>query len=181
MTRFGALVVGFSLNRLAPSHRQGNNISTSLGINASTSITNIMPFTVEQLLTVQPPAPPLYPAFDALRRTHSSSSANENYDYIDPADLQSISSAEIASFRKHINSMSPPFVFHSNLTVPFRGTRLMTEGDVTAYLETQVIPAAWETVLLLVPPTDRVYDLLTMRQRNFNVSAVTSSDQSCCR
>lgn len=171
MTRFGGFGVGFSRNPLAPSHRQGNNVSTSHRINDDcTSITNIMPFTVEQLLAAQPPPPPLYPEFDPLRPTHSSSSANENYDYIDPADLQSISSAEIASFRKHINSMSPPFMFHSNVTVPFRGTRLMTEGDVTAYLETQVIPAAWETVLLLVPPTDRVYDLLTMRQRNFSVS-----------
>lgn len=28
----------------------------------------------------------------------------------------------------------------------------MTERDVTAYLETQVMPAARETILLLVPP-----------------------------
>lgn len=140
-----------------------------------------MPFTVKQLLAVQPPPPPLYPDWDPLRPTHSSSSINESYDYIDPDWLEAIAVSDIVSFRNYINAMSPPFMFHSSLTVPYRGTRLMSEGDVTAYLENQVIPAAWETILMMVPPTDRIYDLITMRQKNLGVSHVPSTYVSCSR
>lgn len=74
-------------------------------------------------------------------------------------------------------------MFHSNLTVPFHGTRLMSEDDMTAYLETQVISAPWETILLMVPATDWLYDLITMRQQNLGVSRVppTCPLSPCCR
>lgn len=77
--------------------------------------------------------------------------------------------------------MSPGVSFTTVLKLPFRGTCLMTEADVTSYLDTQVIVAAWEAVLKMVPPTNRAYDLMTVRQMKLGVgSAPLISDFIFC-
>lgn len=65
--------------------------------------------------------------------------------------------------------MSGKVSFDSELKLPFRASSLTNEADVAIYLETQVIIAAWETVIEMVPTTERNYDLMTLRQMHMGV------------
>lgn len=124
---------------------------------------------VQEFLSLPPDTPP--PVIRPPHPTHIPSSANSEYDYIDPARLAPLRSEVLDQFRSFIRSMSPAVSFISVHKLPFRGTCLMTEADVASYLDTQVIVAAWEAVLKIVPPTDRTYDLMTIRQMYLGVSA----------
>lgn len=128
-----------------------------------------VPLSLQEFLRVSPDTPP--PVIRTPGLTHISSSTNSDYDYIDPSILVPLHPGVIDQFRSFIRSISPAIPFTTALKLPFLGTCLMTEADVTSYLNTQVIVAAWEAVLKLVPPTNRTYDLATIRQMKLGVSS----------
>lgn len=111
-----------------------------------------------------------------LRPAHSSSRNNNDYRPIETDMLLSMDIRLVNMFRAFITSMSPTVSFDSTLKLPFDGSSLTTEADVTTYLETQVIISAWQVVLQMVPPTDRMYDLMTMRQMYLAVRVVFQSN-----
>lgn len=112
--------------------------------------------TTDQLLAILPKiAPP---------STYTSSKMNHDYASIHLEFLDRVHPCVITRFRKFLNDMSRSVSFDSELKMPFRGSSITTEGNITSYLESQVIQAAWEAVLEMVPPTKREYDLLTVRQ-----------------
>lgn len=136
--------------------------------------------TVTEFLAVIPPSPTtssfslcLFPALWSHRPPHNkfclacpSSGNNSDYEPIHPQTLVPLAAPHIDKFRKFITSMSPSVTFDSPHQIPFDGSGLVNEGDVNAYLTTQVIAAAW----LAVQQMMTINNLMTIRQRYFEVS-----------
>lgn len=131
--------------------------------------TGLFSLSLQEFLRLSPDTPP--PVIRASGPTYVSSSTNINHDPIDLRRLAPLHSLVIDQFRTFIRSVSPDITFTSVCKMPFRGTCLMTEADVTSYLDTQVIVAAWEAVLRMVHPTERTYDLMAIRQMKLGVSS----------
>lgn len=131
--------------------------------------------------SLRPFGSPFQPAsgHNHLHVTHSSSKHNEAYDPIDPQTLEPFEIYEIDKFRAFITSMSPAVTFAFPHQIPFDGCALTNEGDVTAYISTQVISAAWLAVLRMVPPRNRQFDLLTIRKLYLEVTRPPPS-AICC-
>lgn len=131
----------------------------------------LIPFTLSpaQLLAVVPqPASFSISAFLSYdvpvnRPAHSSSKKNQEYDSILPSSLVRISDQLLIRFKQFVASMSPDVTFNSELKLPFHASSLTNEVDVIIHLETPAIIAAWETVLAMVPTSERNYELMAMR------------------
>lgn len=130
-------------------------------------------YTLKQLLDhpLQTPSAPSGISVGVLaaqtnRPTHSSARALE-YEWIDETTLHTILGVEIAIFRKRIQSMDSVKFGHS-LALPWEASPMLSEGCVTAYLDAQVLGAAWQAVLQLLPK-DRDYDLQMVKQASTSV------------
>lgn len=84
------------------------------------------------------------------------------YEWIDETTLHTILGIEIASFRTRVQSMESIKFGHS-LALPWEASPMLSEGCVTGYLDAQVLGAAWQAVLQLLPK-DRDYDLQMVKQ-----------------
>lgn len=131
-------------------------------------------YTLKQLLDhpVQTPSAPSGISAGVLaaqtnRPTHSSARALQ-YEWIDETTLHTILGVEIANFRKRIDSMESIKFGHS-LALPWEASPMLSEGCVTGYLDAQVLGAAWQAVLQLLPK-ERDYDLQMVKQVPATVS-----------
>lgn len=146
--------------------------TASLDVCPASPLSEQLPLTAQELLAILPNTAPACVAGlsgvsgAAIRPApaHTSSKCNHNYESIPQTSLVRVAGEEITRFRTFLKSMSKSVLFDSVMKLPFDASTITTEGDVTAYLQSQVIMAAWQAVLEMVPPTKREYDLLTVRQ-----------------
>lgn len=69
----------------------------------------------------------------------------------------------------HLMSEHTKISFKDPLALPWEGCSMVSEAMVTSYLDTQVLFAAWQAVLRMVPAT-RDYDLEMVKQAPVDVS-----------
>lgn len=136
-------------------------------------------FTVQQLLAhTIPVAPPpssrscgSRPVPNSLGRpSHSSSKLNEKYEPILAESLYPDTPAIVSDFRDRIRAISraATITFQDPLVLPWDACSMLSEGMVTSYLDTQVLFAAWQAVLRMVPAI-RNYDLEMVKQAPIEV------------
>lgn len=136
-------------------------------------------FTVQQLLAHTPPVAPTpssrscgsRPAPNALGRpSHSSSKLNEKYEPILAESLYPEAPVIVSDFRDRIRAISraATITFQDPLVLPWDACSMLSEGMVTSYLDTQVLFAAWQAVLRMVPAI-RNYDLEMVKQAPIEV------------
>lgn len=125
-------------------------------------------YTIKQLLDypLQTPSPPSGVSIALLeaqtnRPTHSSARAMD-FETIEETTLRPILGIEIANFREQIQSMESIRFSHS-MAIPWEASPMMSEGCVTGYLDAQVLGAAWQAVLQMLPK-ERDYDLQMVKQ-----------------
>lgn len=135
------------------------------------------PFTVQQLLayTVHAAKPPSsrscgFVTNQSSRPAHSSSKRNEEYEPILSFSLYPIHPVVVGAFRTRVLSISATsqILFKDPLTLPWDGCSMVSEGMVTAYLDTQVLFAAWQAVLRMAPAV-RNFDLEMVKQAPIDV------------
>lgn len=126
-------------------------------------------FTVQQLLAyqIQPPPSPSGLIVAALaakikRQTHNSSAASLKYDPILDHSLRKIPALVIDKFRARIAAMAS-VKFDHPISLPWDASPMLSEGSVTGYLDSQVLIAAWQAVLQMLP-LQREYDLQMVKQ-----------------
>lgn len=125
-------------------------------------------YTLKQLLDhpLQTPSAPSGISAGVLaaqrNRPTNSSAKPLQYEWIDETTLHTILGVEIANFRKRIQSMESVKFGHS-LAPPWEASPMLSEGCVTGYLDAQVLGAAWQAVLQLLPK-ERDYDLQMVKQ-----------------
>lgn len=95
---------------------------------------------------------------------HTSSKNNLKYVTVDSGCLLMLSDAKVERFCDYITALSAFVNFPENMKQPFTASTINNEGDVNAYLESQVVIPAWEAVARLFPPSQREYDILNRRQ-----------------
>ncbi|KAL0631984.1 hypothetical protein Q9L58_009135 [Maublancomyces gigas] len=128
------------------------------------------PFSPEQLLALPLLTPPHalpscfnFAGLSTDCRDRTSSKKTQNHDAIALQSLVKTDDSIIATFRSFVRSMSPAVSFPTSLMLPVHGRSMNSQGDVTSYLDFQVIAASWETFLQMMP-VQRTYDPLTARQ-----------------
>lgn len=135
-------------------------------------------FTVQQLLAhtghaAKPPSSRScgFVKNQPTRPAHSSSKRNEEYEPIISLSLYPINPVVVAAFRTRVLSLSDSsqILFKDPLTLPWDGCSMVSEGMVTAYLDTQVLFAAWQAVLRMAPAV-RNFDLEMVKQAPIDVS-----------
>lgn len=138
------------------------------------------PFSPEQLLAfpllTPPHALPSCFNFAGLStdcRDRTSSKKTQNHDAIALQSLVKTDDSIVATFRSFVRSMSPAVSFPTSLRLPVHGRSMNSQGDVTSYLDFQVIAASWETFLQMMP-VQRTYDPLTARQHPIEVCSTFS-------
>lgn len=138
---------------------------------ASPFTTNRPVLTLEQLLKspLAPPPSKEYsangsPDDDEHPTPHTSSKNNRLYGPIDDQFLQMFTRKKIQTFRDSITALSGFVKFQNDMKQPFSASTISNEGDVTAYLESQVIIPTWEAVTRMFPLYQRSYDLMSKRQ-----------------
>lgn len=132
---------------------------------------NQSPLTLEQLLK-SPLAPPPSKEFsangnpddDEQPTPHTSSKNNRHYAHIDDLSLTMFTRKKVKTFRDSIAALSAFVTFRNDMKQPFTASTISNEGDVTAYLESQVIIPTWDAVTRMFPLSGRTYDLMTKRQ-----------------
>lgn len=137
-------------------------------------------FTVKQILDypLLTPSPPSgasvnIAASKATRPTHNSSARALLHQPIHPHSLSAISAFNISAFRHRLKSMES-IRFNDPMSLVWEASPMLSEGCVTGYLDAQVLGAAWQAVLQMVPK-DRDYDLEMVKQ----VPAMASLSSSC--
>lgn len=134
-------------------------------------------FTVQQLLAhtghaAKPPSSRScgFVKNQPTRPAHSSSKRNEEYEPILSLSLYPINAVVVAAFRTRVLSISDTsqILFKDPLTLPWDGCSMVSEGMVTAYLDTQVLFAAWQAVLRMAPAV-RNFDLEMVKQAPIDV------------
>lgn len=126
-------------------------------------------FTVKQVLDypLQTPSPPSgasvnIAAAKATRPTHNSSARALLHQPIHPHSLSAISAFNISAFRHRLKSMDS-IRFNDPMSLVWEASPMLSEGCVTGYLDAQVLGAAWQAVLQMLPK-DRDYDLEMVKQ-----------------
>lgn len=71
---------------------------------------------------------------------------------------------KVETFCDSITALSAFITFRNDMKQPFTASTISNEGDVTAYLESQVIIPTWEAVTRMFSLTGRTYDLMSKRQ-----------------
>lgn len=144
---------------------------------ASTPIPNHEPhLTLAQLLKSPiaraPPMEYLDDCTDKQEPTpHTSSKNNINYVPVDYRCLQMLSNRKVQKFCDYIDALSSFVTFRDSMKQPFSASTISNEGDVNAFLESQVVIPAWEAVTRMFPPSERDYDLMSRRQFYTEVSS----------
>lgn len=131
-------------------------------------------YTIKQLLAYQPPLPSppsgvsvAILAAKVCRPTHYSSSSTRSYAPINSRSLRPIPNVPIVEFRALIDSMDS-VKFDQRMALPWDASPMMSEACVTSYLDVQVLGAAWQIVLQMLPD-DRDYDLQMVKQAALEV------------
>lgn len=126
-------------------------------------------YTVKQLLAHQPQRPSPASGISATilasranRPTHKSSAASDKYDPIHASRLRLIPALPINEFREVIDSMDS-IQFSQPMALPWEASPMLSEGCVTSYLDAQILGAAWQAVLQMLPDK-RDYDLQMVKQ-----------------
>lgn len=126
-------------------------------------------YTVKQLLAHQPQRPSPASGISATilasranRPTHKSSAASDKYDPIHASRLRLIPALPINEFRAVIDSMNS-IQFSQPMAIPWEASPMLSEGCVTSYLDVQILGAAWQAVLQMLPD-QRDYDLQMVKQ-----------------
>lgn len=127
--------------------------------------------TLEQLLKspIAPPPAKEYstngsPDDDAEPTPHTSSKNDRHYGGIDQQCLQMFTRKKVQTFRDSITAFSGFITFQNDTKQPFSASTISNEGDVSAYLESQIIIPTWEGVTRMFPLSQRTYDLMSKRQ-----------------
>lgn len=136
--------------------------STSISIYAS-------PLTLAQLLkSAIAGVPPMEYSDDCNNKQqpapHTSSKININYTPVDHRCLRVLSNRKIEKFCDYIDAVSSFGTFRDTMKQPFNASTIYYEGDVNAFLESQVVIPAWEAITRLFPPSEQDYDLMCRRQ-----------------
>lgn len=136
-------------------------------------------FTVKQVLDypLQTPSPPsgasvTIAASKATRPTHNSSARALLHQPIHPDSLSAISASHISAFRLRLKSMES-IRFNDPMSLAWEASPMLSEGCVTGYLDAQVLGAAWQAVLQMLPK-ERDYDLEMVKQVPAAVSLSSS-------
>lgn len=126
-------------------------------------------FTAKQVLDypLQTPSSPSgasvnIAASKATRPTHNSSARALLHQPIHPHSLSAISAFNISAFRHRLKSMES-IRFNDPMSLVWEASPMLSEGCVTGYLDAQVLGAAWQTVLQMLP-NERDYDLEMVKQ-----------------
>lgn len=142
----------------------------------------------EQLLAILPDYQPHAPmtaflnyggSLSNMRHAHNSSVKNYNYQAIAVDLLMQTPKPLIDRFRTFLKSMSPAVSFPNPLMLPFETCSTSSEVDVTCYLDSQVVTSAWQSVIRMIPPERRSYDLLSVKQLQTQVSQLVSLVSRC--
>lgn len=96
------------------------------------------------------------------RRTHNSSANSLKYQPILDDSLRKLPAVVIEKFRTRIAAMNS-IKFDHPISLPWDASPMLSEGSVTGYLDSQVLIAAWQAVLQMLP-LDRDYDLQMVKQ-----------------
>lgn len=143
-------------------------------------------YSLQQVLDfpLQTPSPPSGVSIGVLaaqanRPTHNSSAKALDYECIIPGTLRPIPGLEIAQFRDRVKSLDS-IRFGHTMAIPWEASPMLSEACVTGYLDAQVLGAAWQAVLQILP-RERDYDLQMVKQLpaevcNFSHSPTTFQD-----
>lgn len=104
---------------------------------------------------------------------HTSSKNNMKYDPVDPGCLLMLTDTKVERFCNYVTALSGFVTFPENMKQPFTASTINNEGDVTAYMESQVVIPAWEAVTRMFPPSHRDYDILNRRQLMIEVRSLS--------
>lgn len=179
----------FNYSHLSPLPRTPNCNSSLISPPLADSDTSLMPppvanhlpgtlhpLTLKQLL--QAPLAPLPPKElsgaggeeeEQDPMPHTSSKNNFKYVPVDPKCLTMLADMKVQKFCEYINALSGFATFPDCMKQPFSASTINNEGDVNAYLESQVVIPTWEAVIRMFPPSHRDYDLLNRRQFSIEV------------
>lgn len=126
-------------------------------------------YTLTELLAYQPqmPSPPSGISASIVdsktkRPTHSSSLRSMKYEWIHEQSLRRVMGCAITSFRDRLQAMNS-LRFDQPMALPWNASPMLSEGCVTGYLDAQILGAAWQAVLQMVPK-QRDYDLQMAKQ-----------------
>lgn len=132
---------------------------------------NRSPLTLEQLLkaVIVPPPPKEFSTTgnttdDEEPIPHTSSRHNHHHGGIKDAALRMFTRKKVRTFCDIVTALSEFVMCQNDMKQPFNGSTITNEGDVTAYLECQVIIPTWEAVTRMFPASGRTYDLMSKRQ-----------------
>lgn len=138
---------------------------------------NRPPLTLAQLLKSPiARAPPMEYTEDTTDKPnptpHTSSKNNVNYVPVDYEFLMMLSNRHVRKFCDYVNALSRFVSFPDSMKQPFSASTISNEGDVNAFLESQVVIPTWEAVTRMFPPSERDYDLMSRRQFYTDVSSL---------
>lgn len=126
-------------------------------------------YSLKQVLDfpLQTPSPPsgvsiAHLAAQANRPSHNSSARALEYESIIPGTLRLIPGLAIAQFRNRVKSLES-IRFGNSMAIPWEASPMLSEACVTGYLDAQVLGAAWQAVLQILPH-ERDYDLQMVKQ-----------------
>lgn len=127
-------------------------------------------YTTRQVLAyqVQMPSPTSVPRRGSVTINHPvQSSIAPEFRWIVGSSLQRIRKLHISEFRSRIEMMDC-VKFDDPMALPWHASPMLSEGCVTSYLDAQVLGAAWQVVLQMVPQ-ERDYDLQMVKQATITV------------
>lgn len=140
-------------------------------------------FSPEVVLAVTPqpqaytPMSAFLGCFGSLQRSrhaHNSSKEIGNYPSISEVMLAKRPINIIDRFRAVIKSMEPSISFPTSIMLPFQYSAMSSKVDVSSYLDVQVVISAWPVVTRRFPPSQRSYDLLSVKQLQTQVCSTTA-------
>lgn len=110
------------------------------------------------------------------RPAHSSSNHNTKFGAILTNALDPVPQDQLDRFKSFVRAI--PIRFPSPPVARFKGWSVTTEGDVAHFLVAQVIDAAWQVVLEMVP-SERGCDLTATKQLTIKVCHPLSCSIIC--
>lgn len=148
----------------------------------ATSTPNRSPLTLDQLLKspILPPPPREFSAHgsaadDEDPKPHPSTRNTGHYGSIEAGYLQMFTRKKVRKFCDFVTALSSFVTFQNDMRQPFTASTTTTEGDISAYLESQVVIPAWEAVTRMFPPSAGINDLMSKRQFYMQVCDTRSS------
>lgn len=127
-------------------------------------------YTMKQLLAyqVQLPSPTSRPSTVKIEDNDPEENSTVlGYDSILGSSLQRICKLHVSKFRSRIETMDS-VKFDQPMALPWHASPMLSAGCVAGYLDAQVLGAAWQVVLQMVPQ-ERDYDLQMVKQASLMV------------